>query len=103
MAGRDEAFLQPLGDYHRPVAPSGASDADVEIAAALAFEQGKEKREEILQPIEKRFRIRILEDIPADARVFTGEGLEIRHEIRIAQEAHVEQQIDVVRAADLIT
>jgi len=102
MTGRRKTFLQPLRDDDGPVAPTRAPDPDVQITAAFPFKQRNEKGKELFQSIEKALRIRILEDIPADAGIFSSERIEIGDKIRIAQEPHVEQQINVVGHSELV-
>src|SRR6476469_9881733 len=91
---------QTMCDIHGSVAPSGASNRDGQAAAFVGVERQQEidQTEEALQ---ERSRIWVGGDVRAYGRVLAGQRFELGLVVRVAQKAHVKEQIDVGRKAVL--
>lgn len=102
VAQGSKAILEARSDGDGPVPSTGTPDADAEIAALVSLEQRHEEREECLHLLQELTGGRIAQDVLLDSRVLSGERLEFRYEIGVAQETNVEQQIDVVWDAEFV-
>ena len=96
-----QPFLQRLGDRDRPVPAAGAADADGQVG--LPF--GDVLRDQELQQVQ-----RVLQEVGGRLRpvqeaahflIAAGVRPQRRHEMRVRQEPHVEQQVGVDRNAVL--
>src|SRR5947208_1279526 len=86
---------------HRAMAAPGAADRDRQIGLALALVAREQELEKALEVLEELSALRIVEDELSHARVAPVEGSEPRDEVRVRQEAHVEDQVGVERDAVL--
>jgi hypothetical protein len=81
---------------------AGATNPNIHIAAAFSFEERNKEFEEAFQLPNERNSVRIGQYIGPHPRVFPSQWFEIRNEERVPQEPDVEQEVDVVRHAELI-
>ena len=93
--------LQALDDGDRTVAAAGAADRHREIAAVLAAVTRQKIAQQVREPRHELLGVRLPVEIrphrPRPARSAPQAG----HEVRVRQEAHVEQQVGAVRDAVL--
>src|SRR5262245_55407675 len=88
---------EPFRDEDRAVATAGAADGDGEIALALALERRKQRQKELGERAEERSKGRIGGDELPDLGIAAGQGAQRRVVMRIAQEAHIENEIGLTR------
>src|SRR5437879_5050968 len=81
---------------------AGAANPDIHIAAAFSFEERDEEFKEAFQLPNEREGVRIGQYIGTHPRVLPGQWFEVRNEKRVPQEPNVEQEVNVVRHAELV-
>ena len=82
---------------------AGAANPNIHIAAAFAFEERDEEFKEAFQLPNECDSVGIGQHIGPHPRVFPGQWFEVRNEKRVPQEPDVEQEVNVVRHAELVT
>src|SRR5258707_6515565 len=90
-------------DNDRPVAAARAPDPDGEVALPLLDVARDHVGQEVVQLLDEARGVRLALHVADDRRVVAGEGLERGHEVRIGQEAHVEDEVRLRRHAVLVT
>src|SRR5262249_13796686 len=100
--GRREARLrreapQFLRHDHRAMTPPRAPDGDGEVGLALALVPREQEFQEGLEPRQKSGGVLLLDDEIAHAPVSSIQGAKLLDEMRVGQEAHVEDEIGVHR------
>src|SRR5439155_16057373 len=88
---------QPLADRDAAMFPAGAADADREVTLHLFFVLRREIADEVVQPLIELFIRRLLREIFDYFRIEPGLRPQLFDEMRIRKEAHIEEQIEVVR------
>jgi hypothetical protein len=86
-----------LGDRHRAVAPARAADRDREIRLALALIGRHQEFEEAFEPLQQLVTLGVLHDEVAHARITPVERSQLVDEVRVGEEADVEDEIGVDR------
>src|SRR5690349_10630645 len=81
------------------MSPAGTTESDRDIGLALARIARKQEEKQFLDARQRLLIGRILADIGRNLAVESGHRLQYRIPMRIAQKAHVEQQIRVARHA----
>src|SRR5947209_19860571 len=90
---------KPLGNIDRAMAAAGAADGDGKIRFALALVARQQRLQPGAELIEQRRKIRISRDVLADRAVLARQRLQSGDVMRIAQEAHIEDEIRIARQA----
>ena len=81
---------------------AGAANPNIHIAAAFSFEERNEEFKKAFQLPNERDGVRIGQHIAPHPRVFSSQWFEVRNEKRVPQEPDVEQEVNVVRYAELV-
>src|SRR5215471_1435185 len=106
-ANRMAALLEhrgdPLGHVDGAVTAPGAADPQRQVALLLALVEREQVVQELSQPRQEPAGLRVLLDVGRDRGVRAGLGLQLRDEVRVGQEAHVEEEVHVVRNAEFVT
>ena len=101
---RDVAFLgQPfahfLGDHDGAVLSAGAAKGDGEIALALVDVVRQEEEQQVGDASKEFLRLVEFADVGNDFWMESGEVAELGNEVRVGEEAHVEDEIGFERDA----
>src|SRR5580692_5793963 len=89
--------LQIAPDYfcerHGTVPPARASQRNREIALPFTNVKGDQVRQQTFDPAQEFSRLRKRSDVARHLRIFPAEGPQLRHEVRVRQKSHIEDQI----------
>src|SRR5947209_9239558 len=88
-----------LGDHDRAMLSSGAAERNRQIAFAFANVVRQQVNQEIRNAVNEFGGLRKGTDVAGDAGIFAGKRAELGHEVRIGQEADIEDEVGVFRHA----
>src|SRR5260370_36276017 len=93
-------FLQPLGnifrDHHRAVLAAGAAEGDGQVTLAFVNVMGQKVDQQVGNTLDEFAGLREGADVFRDFGIASSEGTEFGNEMRVGQEADVENQVGVV-------
>src|SRR5687767_12299187 len=92
-----EALAQGFGNHDRAMTAPGAADGDRQVALAFRYILRNQKLQQIVQTAEQLSRRRLLFHELDDRSVSPGLRAQPRHEVRIRQKSHVEDEVGVQR------
>src|SRR5580704_3267628 len=95
VAAFGQGCADGFGEHDGAVAAAGATEGDRQVALPFADIVGHQVDEQALDALEEFAGLRERTDVFANLRVLASETAQARHEMRIGQEAHVENQIGV--------
>ena len=101
ISKRGKTFLESASNGHRPMTSAGAAKPNIHIAAAFSFEERNEEFKEAFQLPNERDGVRVGQHIVPHPGVFPGQWFEVGNEERVPQEPDVEQEVNVIRHAEL--
>src|SRR5690349_21481082 len=96
-----EGAPEHLHQRHRAMAAAGAAQGHGEVRLALPLVEGEEEAQEVLDLGEQRPALLEGHHELLHRGVAAVEALEAVHEVRVGQEAHVEDEVGVVGRAVL--
>src|SRR5208282_1605893 len=98
-----QPFAYILGDHHRAVLSAGASEADGQVALALADVVRQQVDQQFRDAVNELLRLRKRPDVFGDAGMPSRQPAELRYEMRIREKAHIEYQVGIFRQAVFVS
>src|SRR5262245_23149808 len=92
-----EMFTDLVRDGHRAMSASGTADRDGDVALAFALVKRHQKIEQFAESANCLPRLFALIQVFDDRLIVAGQALQFGDEMRVGQEAHVEDQVGVQR------
>src|SRR4051794_29107835 len=92
-----EALSDLAGHHHRTVMPARTSDTDRQVALPFALVMGQQVQQHVRYAFDEFYCLREGADVTRDARMPSGQVLELRDVVRIRQESYIKHQIAVIR------
>src|SRR6185436_13418599 len=97
-----DGLAQGVGHHDRAVPPARAAHGDGEVALALPDVARDHVGEQAAQLAQEGEGVGLPLHVAHHRRVVPGQGLELGHEVRVGQEAHVEDQVGLRGHAELV-
>ena len=88
-----EMLSNRICDENRPVTSAGASNRNGDVGLPLFLVLRNEKVEKSLQPAQELASFRLGVQELDHARILSCQGLQVRYEMRVRQEANIEYEI----------
>ena len=95
VAGFPQAAADFFGDHHGAMLASSAAETDGEITFAFLDVVRQQINQKIGDALDEFARLRKRTNVFGHTRIASGEGAKFRHEMRIRQKTHVEEQVRI--------
>src|SRR5579871_540260 len=99
VSGATKVLANILGDHYRTMLPSGATKGDGEVALSLVDVVRQQVHQQIGNARDEFAGLREGSYVFRHAWIASGERPKLGHKVRIGQEAHIEEEIRILRHA----